>query len=557
MTSKIPFDRRIKNTKVTTKTQLTSALSIPQQITDSILKSDVQKPASHHPSDPPYKPPSCARQYRTSREKLDPSTIRRSPRFPYPAKGEDPQPIETDNTHDAATDDAGLTKTDDTDPTGPTAAHPTETGDAYHSETDDACDTKTDVMSMTPDEINALKKAHQRAQEKFRQTKDKCRKLKEQHRKMTEQHQRTKKQRQRRNMQEKKRNKKYRKIRELYQHAKQGVRHMEAITADTLHKYEYLAAQHGDWGCMSDQMYEEEFFRMFLSLKTWAANYAYEETTVLESLPESYKKDLVTSLDGYCAQVEMSEILSGVKLGPVFGFELVTMFLVKDCLGRFFRNPFWYIAPHPGQGTEYDEEILPEATHCGAVLFELLKDFDNDGQRALLAQSWRLWTARLCNKKVMDRPNDFAERMMSRRKLMVEAMVAQVLDHELLKPLLRPCADGKKAEISKRILDAAYLKAAELSVKLSMDDHDVEFRNLRDIVEVYDPSNTETKLNQAYYGECDNLKGHRILCMVFPAIYVCGGFATPDYRELITKADVFLEEGTTSTNNDSTEGGKN
>ncbi|GLA01320.1 hypothetical protein AnigIFM60653_011571 [Aspergillus niger] len=175
MTSKTPFDRRIKNTKVTTKTQLTSALSSPQQITDIILKSDVQKPASHHPSDPPYKPTSCARQYRTSREKLDPSTIRRSPRFPNPAKGEDSQPTETDNTHDAATEDAGLTKTDDTDSTGPTAAHPTETGDAYHSETDDACDTKTDVMSMTPDEINALKKAHQRAQEKFRQTKDKCR----------------------------------------------------------------------------------------------------------------------------------------------------------------------------------------------------------------------------------------------------------------------------------------------------------------------------------------------------------------------------------------------
>ncbi|PWY69374.1 hypothetical protein BO83DRAFT_316653 [Aspergillus eucalypticola CBS 122712] len=409
---------------------------------------------------------------------------------------------------------------------------------------------------MTLDEVNALKKEHQRAQEKCRQTKDKCRKLKEQHRKMTEQHQRTKKQRQRMNMQEKRRNKKYRKIRELYQHAKQGLRDMEAITADTLHKYEYLAAHHGDWGCMSDQKYEEAFFRMFLSLKHWAENHAYEETTVLESLPESYKQDLVKALDGYCAQVDMSEILSGVKLGRVFGFELVTMFLVKDCLERFFTNPFWYIAPHPGQGSEYDEEILPKATRCGTMLNELLKEFDNDGQRELLAQSWRLWTARLCNKKVMDRRNNFAERMMSRRKLMVEAMVAQVLNNELLKPLLRPPADGQKDDIVKRILDAAYLKAAELSVQLSMDDHYVEFRDLRNIGQVYDPSNTETKLNNAYYEEGDHLYGHRILCMLFPAIYVCGGFATPDYRELIFKADVFVEEGTTSTNKDSTNGGK-
>ncbi|OJJ68025.1 hypothetical protein ASPBRDRAFT_160818 [Aspergillus brasiliensis CBS 101740] len=372
--------------------------------------------------------------------------------------------------------------------------------------------------------------------------KDKCRKFQEQHREMTEQHKRIKKQQKKRRMRQARRNKKYREIRELYQDAKRDVDDLNARMAKSLHEYQYLAGKHGDWGCMSDDKYAEHFFTMYTSLKNWAENFAIEETTVLTSLPESYQKDLVRRLDGYCAQVDMCEILSGVKLGPVFGVELVTMFLVKDCLERFFTNPFWYIAPHPGQGTEYDEEILPKSTHCGTVLYELLKDFDNDGKRVTLAQSWRLWTARLCNETVMGPRNNFAERMMSRRKRMVKAMVQQVLDHELLKPLLKTPEEGT-AEFVEEFLEAAYLEAAELSVQLSMDDYQVEFRNLLDIGELYDPSDTETKLNLSY-GEGDRLKGHRILCMQFPAIYVCGGFATPDYRELITKADVFVEERT-------------
>lgn len=280
-------NRGRNNAKMTTKTKLTSPLPIPQQNTDKILKSVIQKPASRSPSDSPYKLYPGASQYRIARAKLDSSRIRRSPRLGAlnPAQAEDAQPTETDETYDTAlkvvgptgTNDSQLTGANDTEPTGPVAAHPTETEDAHPFESADAHDTEIGVISTTFDELNALKKELQRAQEKCRRTKDKCRKLKEQHRRMAKRHQRTKKQRQSRRVQENRRKKKHQKIRELYQHAKQGHRDMEAITADTLHKYEYLAAHHGDWGCMSDQKYEEAFFRMFLSLKHWAENHAYEE----------------------------------------------------------------------------------------------------------------------------------------------------------------------------------------------------------------------------------------------------------------------------------------
>ncbi|BCS00599.1 uncharacterized protein AKAW2_50940A [Aspergillus luchuensis] len=334
-------------------------------------------------------------------------------------------------------------------------------------------------------------------------------------------------------------------MKEQYQRVKERVACLEDWTAEALHKYQYLAADSSGWECRSHDYYEKEFFGLWALLRNWARLHALEETAVLDGLSANYKKALVKSLDGYCAQLDLNEILGALELGDIFGTEIVTMFLVKDCLERFFLNPFWYIVPHPGEGTEFDEEVLPRATRFGTGLHELLKKFDTDGKEGFLAQSWRLWTARLCSTNVRADQSNFAKSMIARRNLMINTMVKQVMSHELLEPLLKASPDEKSVALTERSLTVAYQRAAELSVRLSKDDHNVVFRNLHELGGVFDVSNPDMDADSSQAFDSVHLNGHRIMSMRYPAVYFCGGFISPDYRQLIVKANVFVEDKTT------------
>ncbi|RAH61660.1 hypothetical protein BO85DRAFT_516270 [Aspergillus piperis CBS 112811] len=319
-------------------------------------------------------------------------------------------------------------------------------------------------------------------------------------------------------------------MKEQYQRMKERVDCLEDWTAEALHKYQYLAADSSGWECRSHDYYEKEFFGLWALLRNWARLHAHEETAVLDGLSANYKKDLVKSLDGYCAQLDLNEILGALELGDIFVTEIVTMFLVKDCLECFFLNPFWYIVPHPGEGTEFDEEVLPRATRFGTGLHELLKKFD---------------TARLCSTNVRADQSNFAKSMIARRNLMINTMVKQVMSHELLEPLLKASPDEKSVALTERSLTVAYQRAAELSVRLSKDDHNVVFRNLHELGGVFDVSNPEMDADSSQAFDSVHLNGHRIMSMRYPAVYFCGGFISPDYRQLIVKANVFVEDKTT------------
>ncbi|CAK38331.1 hypothetical protein CBS63078_2745 [Aspergillus niger] len=439
----------------------------------------------------------------------------------------------------------------------------------------------TSVEELPPDDMESLREPHQKLKEKkYRNSEKQCqklnrryRKISKQQQKMSKQHLKTNKQYLREKRQHQKLKTRHRLLKDehhlsteqsatlkeqcqemkaKYQKMKERVDWLEGWTAEALHKYHYLAADPSGWECRSHDYYEKEFFGLWALLRNWAERHAHEETTVLDSLPANYKKDLVKSLDGYCAQIDLEEILGALELGDIFGTEIVTMFLVKDCIERFFLNPFWYIVPHPGEGTEYDEEVLPRATRFGTGLHELLKKFDADGKEGFLAQSWRLWTARLCSTNVRADQSSFAKSMITRRNLMVEVMVKQVMAHELVKPLLKTSPDEKSVAIIERSLTRAYQHAAELSVRLSKDDHYVVFRNLHEIGEVFDESNPDMEADSSQAFDSDHLNGHRVMSMTYPAVYFCGGFISPDYRQRIVKANVFVEDKTTVTMTDST-----
>ncbi|GKZ26518.1 hypothetical protein AbraIFM66951_002599 [Aspergillus brasiliensis] len=379
------------------------------------------------------------------------------------------------------------------------------------------------VAAMPPDDIESPSEPHQRPlsdEERLIATlKEKCQNMKEQHRRL-----------------------------------KERVDSLENWTAEMQHKYNYLAADPSGWGCRAHDYYKTQFSRLYSHLRNCADNYVHEKTAVLDGLPANWKKNLVKSLDGYCAQIDLDEILGALELGDIFGTEIVTMFLVKDCFERFFLNPFWYIVPHPGEGTEYDEEVLPRATRFGTGLYELFKKVNTGGDaRGLLAQSWRLWTARLCSTNGYDDQSSFPKSMIARRNLMISAMVKEVMAHELLKPLLKTPSDDEMASHFERRLTGIYQHAAELSLSLSKDDHYVVIHNLHEIGEVFDQWNPETEADISHESDSDSLHGHRIMSMTFPAVYFGGGFASPDYRELVTKANVYVEDKTTLPKTDPTE----
>ena len=153
--------------------------------------------------------------------------------------------------------------------------------------------------------------------------------------------------------------------------------------------YEYLDPKHNAWATKCPSTWQDEICGLFSNLSEWAFNYAHPETEALDSLSENRKKELVKRLEGYCLRIDLDEIISSLppEMRTSFVSELVTMFLVKDCVLRFFTNPFCYIVPDPSTDTGSPEGIDARMTDFGKQLFIFHQNILQSGSALPLATS--------------------------------------------------------------------------------------------------------------------------------------------------------------------------
>ncbi|PYI09269.1 hypothetical protein BO78DRAFT_438744 [Aspergillus sclerotiicarbonarius CBS 121057] len=281
--------------------------------------------------------------------------------------------------------------------------------------------------------------------------------------------------------------------------------------------------------------------RIRTSFKNWTTEYIQCETKALDSLPEKAKKELVRSLDGFCIQVDLDEIISSLpsNLKHKFTGDLVTLFLFSDCFSRFFTNPYWYMMPDPTIGTH--EQIEPSPTHFGQQLYDFHNTFGHTRQRFI--QPWRSWTARLCN-PAREVNNDFTDQTVARRELIVDGMFKQVLATEFLQPLFAAPKAENWIETREQELKRLYHEAAQLSVDVSTHPECLEFRTLKEIEPNYHHSleDIEATVRYSLHENKDRLDGHRILAMESPAVYCCDDRDYPRTVQLMMKGRVFIED---------------
>ncbi|PYI09273.1 hypothetical protein BO78DRAFT_438756 [Aspergillus sclerotiicarbonarius CBS 121057] len=211
--------------------------------------------------------------------------------------------------------------------------------------------------------------------------------------------------------------------------------------------------------------------------------------------------NLISHLDGYCVQEDFDSINSSLprSLQSQFLPHLVATYLFKDCVDRFFTNPFWYVVPRPGI-----KEGDGEAACFGTQLYELYQNIL--ATNAKDAHLWRLWTTRFCHPATV-----FGVEMISHRISTVKSICKDVLKQELLQSLLSD-PDISAASHGLSWLHRIYNDFAEISVKMSA------------------------------YLSYVHLDGHRVLVIEHPAVYICGGRKDPNERRLQKKAVVYVED---------------
>ncbi|RAL00132.1 uncharacterized protein BO80DRAFT_465560 [Aspergillus ibericus CBS 121593] len=242
--------------------------------------------------------------------------------------------------------------------------------------------------------------------------------------------------------------------------------------------------------------------------KEWVMNHARQEP---QDLSREQKTDLIRRLDGYCVQEDMDYIYSSLprslqgRLLP----QLVATYFIKDCVDRFFTNPFWWIVPQPGI---QKGDAKPQDAHL-----------------------WRLWTTRFAHPWA-----GFGSEMVSHRISTVNSICADALKQDFLQSLLR---DSDPSVISSRDdwLQRIYHHFAEISVKMAAHLSYVQLGTLHDIDPYFRRSSDNTEASYGH-GKVDKLDGHRVLVLEQPAVYIRGGWEDPNGSVIQKKAVVYVEE---------------
>lgn len=92
-------------------------------------------------------------------------------------------------------------------------------------------------------------------------------------------------------------------------------------------------------------------------MSNWAFSYAHKDTSDLVCLTKEQKRQIISSLDGYCVQEDFDTLVSRF---PYFMRDQIPaifakIFLVKHFFTQCFENPFWYLSASPEDHDDSEE----------------------------------------------------------------------------------------------------------------------------------------------------------------------------------------------------------
>ncbi|PYH68028.1 uncharacterized protein BO88DRAFT_416394 [Aspergillus vadensis CBS 113365] len=261
-----------------------------------------------------------------------------------------------------------------------------------------------------------------------------------------------------------------------------------------------------------------EIQRPFGLALDWARKHAERKHT---KLSVEQKRDLISSLDGYCIQNDFDTIVSRLPRESQNDCltHLVHLLLVKECISRFFTNPFWYLVPNPRPVNDGDDKgnLAANASEFGAQILELFER--------------------------MREYHKLGYDMIAHRDSVADKICEEVLGQELVKLLLRSTV---KCDLDRAFLDMqkVFRSAAELSVKISCNLERLEFKTLNNLGHAFHHPSAEIELAEDYGGaEKEHCFDDRqILFLEFPAMYCCGDLKDPFYKGILHKAVVYVED---------------
>ncbi|PWY67964.1 hypothetical protein BO94DRAFT_611734, partial [Aspergillus sclerotioniger CBS 115572] len=282
-----------------------------------------------------------------------------------------------------------------------------------------------------------------------------------------------------------------------------------------------------EWAELCPVLWSKQIRLCWTGLWQWSINHARREP---QDLSQEQKASLIASLDGYCVQEDFDFIYSRLpeRLQAHFLPNMVAIYLFKDCVEKFFTNPFWYTVPRPGM-----KKADLEKAGFGTQVYNIYKNILADNPRN--AHLWRVWTTRFSHPST-----ELGTETVSHRISTANALCTEVWNKDLLQSLTRTLG-GSAVSDGFSWLQRIYNDFATAAVTMSAHLSYVHFGTLEDPSPLFSRSSNDTEASGDHVtGE--NLDGHRILVLEHPAVYICGGWDNPNERRLQKKAVVQISE---------------
>ncbi|KAJ0419384.1 hypothetical protein BJY00DRAFT_285970 [Aspergillus carlsbadensis] len=253
----------------------------------------------------------------------------------------------------------------------------------------------------------------------------------------------------------------------------------------------------------------------------WAQTYALNDIKDMEALPDTDKKYIMASLQGYCVQEDIETLVprfpESVRQNAPEIF--MSMYIIKDMMQRFYTNPFWYLGPNPGAAVE-DVEATAKQKEFTESLWGIGREF-REANRSMY-DLWKATTCRLANvdRQGRGKNHQFGRSTKAYREALIGPMVSSILASKTVQLLLKEPKKIKPSDESHKELLNIYKRVAEDAVDLSFHDRDPEIETLNTIEGIFDHKSKAVTAADDHFllkGDC-RLDGKPILGIMIPGV---------------------------------------
>ncbi|KAL2852004.1 hypothetical protein BJY01DRAFT_244782 [Aspergillus pseudoustus] len=196
-----------------------------------------------------------------------------------------------------------------------------------------------------------------------------------------------------------------------------------------------------------------------IAIDRWVYNYALNEIEDMDKFSKTDKQFTISSLGGYCAQEDVDYLIPRFTEPASYSAPVLflSMFIIKDLVEQFYRNPFRYRGPDP-VAAKHDTRKTQRQVDFAEDMYDLGMKFKKS--------------------KALGQDYEFGDSTSEYRESRIWSLVGEVLSKKTAQLLLKDPSKINPVDKAFEQLLKIYRRTAQEAINLSFWDVEPEIHNL-------------------------------------------------------------------------------